>query len=109
MNLTCHHRGIILAVHGVLATRLLVLVVLIDARALLVEARQNIGYVGGESPWLLEKNVWCTPRGLEVVLTAIKIGEEEVHLLHESTNTVLLPVGAIPGPFEDKVDPIGGV
>ena len=94
MNLTCHHRGVILAVHGVLATRLLVLVMLIDARALLVEARQNIGYVGGESPWLLEVGVRITPRRLEIVLASVEVREEEIHPLHEPLDLVKLPVGA---------------
>ena len=55
--LACHYGSVVLAVHGVFATRRLVLVMFIDARAFLVEVWQNIGYVGSESPWLLEENV----------------------------------------------------
>ena len=109
VNLPRHRWGVILAVQGVLATRRLVLVMFIDASAFSVKVWQDVGYVSGKSPWLLEKVAFGPPRGLEVVLTAVEIGEEEVHLLHKSTNTMLLPVGTIPRPFDDQVDPIGGV
>ena len=109
VNLPRHRWGVILAVQGVLATRWLVLVMFIDASAFSVKVWQDVGYVSGESPWLLEKIALGTPRGLEVVLTAVEIGEEEIHLLHKPLDSVLLPVGAIPRPLDYEVDPIGRV
>ena len=58
VDLTCHDRCVVLAVDGVLATRRQMLVICVDAGALLIELWQNIGNVGGEAPWLLEEVVW---------------------------------------------------
>ena len=100
MDLTGHCRSVILAVDRILSSGLLVLVRVVDAWALSIKVWQNVGDVRRESPWLLEKIALGAPRGLEVILTAIEIGEEEVHLLHKSLDAVLLPVGAIPRPLD---------
>ena len=104
-----HFGSVVLTIDGVLPSSRLVLMGIVDTGTLLVKSRKQIRNVGRKSPWLLEVGVLCTPRRSEIVLTAIEVGEEEVHPLHESTNTVLLPIGAIPRPFDDQVDPIGGV
>ena len=57
VDLTSHHRSVILAVDRILSSSLLVLVSVVDACALLVEVWQNVGDVRRESPWLLEKIV----------------------------------------------------
>ena len=77
-----HFGGIILTLDGILPACGPVLVSVIDPRTLRIEAREEVRDVGCEPPWFLQEGVGITPRRLEVVLTAIEVGEEEIHLLH---------------------------
>ena len=77
-----HLGGIILTLDGILPACRSVLVGVVDPRTLRIEAREEVRDVGCEPPWFLQEGVGITPRRLEVVLTAIEVGEEKVHPLH---------------------------
>ena len=85
------------------------LVEIVDTGTLLVKSRKQVWNVSRKPPRFHEVGVLCTPRRLEVVLTAIEVGEEEVHLLHKSLDLAELPISAKSRPLNDEVEPIGGV
>ena len=77
-----HRRSVVLAVDGVSPSSGFVSMRFIDTWALRVKLRENVRDIGGEPPRLFQEGVGITPRRSEFVLTAVEVGEEEVHLLH---------------------------
>ena len=107
MHDASHRGGVVLTLECISAACLGVLVQFVGAGTPSVELRQNARDVRRETPRLLEILARITPRGLEVILAAIEVGEKHVHPLHQSLDLALLPVSAVSRPFDDQIETVG--